>query len=423
MRAPSTRTGPFRRFRGPPLMIRNWSQGARERFVRAQNREPCLAPLDLRTPRPRGGLLRARAGPHARHRRRPSRNGRPRIRSAPSRRAAGGRRGARRPRPAGHAGEGAAGALALLRPAPVRRRQPSPAPPATSRRPGFSERDPVSTGVGGKKGTRKAPPVLNAAFPIYPVWFWDGRASSLAEQAKGPMENPVEMGMTHAGSRVRRARHSRLPALLRRGLRRRAHRRRPGRRGHRGLRGDAASPATRPTTAGTRATRRPSTRSRSRASASSSGKAACNQCHLGPNLTDSRFHNLGVGWRPPAPGADPASGFADPGRAKVTGKAADTGAFKTPTLRDVSRRAPYMHDGSVATLREAVLLYDRGGTPEPLALTRGEAPPPHGGAGRRAGRLPPGARRRGVPGRGAAQLPALTPRPVTRSVGVSCIRA
>jgi cytochrome c peroxidase len=95
------------------------------------------------------------------------------------------------------------------------------------------------------------------------------------------------------------------------------------------------------------------------------GKAACNQCHLGPNLTDSRFHNLGVGWRAPPPGADPATGFADPGRVKVTGQARDTGAFKTPTLRDVSRRAPYMHDGSVATLREAVELYDRGGLANP----------------------------------------------------------
>ena len=61
---------------------------------------------------------------------------------------------------------------------------------------GFSEAEPVSTGVHGRTGTRKAPPILNAAFPVYPVWFWDGRAASLQEQAKGPMENPVEMGMS-----------------------------------------------------------------------------------------------------------------------------------------------------------------------------------------------------------------------------------
>jgi cytochrome c peroxidase len=229
---------------------------------------------------------------------------------------------------------------------------------------GFSEREPVSTGVGGKKGNRKAPPVLNAAFPIYPVWFWDGRASSLADQAKGPMENPVEMGMTHAGI------ESAVRAI-------------PGYRryfaeafGDERIDVDRVAEAI----AAYEATRMSGNSAYDRWDAGDPkaldekqklgfqiffGKAACNQCHLGPNLTDSRFHNLGVGFRQPPPGADPASGFADPGRVKVTGRAADTGAFKTPTLRDVSRRAPYMHDGSVATLREAVLLYDRGGVPNP----------------------------------------------------------
>ena len=229
---------------------------------------------------------------------------------------------------------------------------------------GFSERDPVSTGVGGQKGNRKAPPVLNAAFPIYPVWFWDGRATSLVEQAKGPMENPVEMGMTHAGV------ESAVRAI-------------PGYRryfaeafGDERIDVDRVAEAI----AAYEATRMSGNSAYDRWDAGDPkaldekqrlgfriffGKAACNQCHLGPNLTDSRFHNLGVGFRPPPPGADPASGFADPGRVKVTGKPADTGAFKTPTLRDVSRRAPYMHDGSVATLREAVLLYDRGGVPNP----------------------------------------------------------
>jgi cytochrome c peroxidase len=59
----------------------------------------------------------------------------------------------------------------------------------------------------------------------------------------------------------------------------------------------------------------------------------------------------------------------------------DTGAFKTPTLRDVSRRAPYMHDGSVATLREAVATYDRGGGPRPAAAP--SSPRPRCGSGRR----------------------------------------
>jgi cytochrome c peroxidase len=229
---------------------------------------------------------------------------------------------------------------------------------------GFSERDPVSTGVRGQKGNRKAPPVLNAAFPIYPVWFWDGRASSLAEQAKGPMENPVEMGMTHAGIETTvRA----IPGYARYFAE---------------AFGDPRIDVDRvaEAIAAYEATRLSGNSAYDRWDAGDPaaldekqklgfriffGKAACNQCHLGPNLTDSRFHNLGVGWRAPPPGADPASGFADPGRVKVTGQARDTGAFKTPTLRDVSRRAPYMHDGSVATLRETVELYDRGGLANP----------------------------------------------------------
>jgi len=55
----------------------------------------------------------------------------------------------------------------------------------------------------------------------------------------------------------------------------------------------------------------------------------------------------------------------DLGRFKVTGEEADKGAFKTPILRDLLKTAPYMHDGSVATVEEVVDLYDRGGEPNP----------------------------------------------------------
>ena len=57
--------------------------------------------------------------------------------------------------------------------------------------------------------------------------------------------------------------------------------------------------------------------------------------------------------------------FADLGRFEVTGEDVDRGAFKTPTVREVTKRAPYMHDGSVATLREVVELYNRGGEANP----------------------------------------------------------
>jgi cytochrome c peroxidase len=89
------------------------------------------------------------------------------------------------------------------------------------------------------------------------------------------------------------------------------------------------------------------------------GKAECNQCHLGHNFTDSNFHNLGIGWD------DESKKFTDEGRFAISKKEEERGAFKTPGLRDVALHAPYMHDGSVATLRDVVLHYNKGGNPNP----------------------------------------------------------
>ena len=88
-------------------------------------------------------------------------------------------------------------------------------------------------------------------------------------------------------------------------------------------------------------------------------KAACSQCHFGQNFTDSRFHNLGVGWNAET------QTFADEGRFVVSGDSADLGAFKTPTLRECTKHAPFMHDGSMATLLEVVEHYDDGGHTNP----------------------------------------------------------
>jgi cytochrome c peroxidase len=73
-------------------------------------------------------------------------------------------------------------------------------------------------------------------------------------------------------------------------------------------------------------------------------------------------------------------GKPQPGRQAVTGDAADLGAFKTPTLRGLTETAPYMHDGSIATLEEVVEFYQRGGNPnsnldtimQPLELSEAE---------------------------------------------------
>ncbi len=231
---------------------------------------------------------------------------------------------------------------------------------ATCHRPehAFSEPTPHSIGVNGQVGTRKAPTFVNGAWPFSAVFFWDGRATSLIEQAQGPMENPLEMGMTHE-----------LVVTTVAGI--------PGyRRAFAQVYGDetidiervaeaiAAYEATR--LSGNSPWDRYQDGDQSALSAAAAlgaelffDKAACATCHVGWNFTDSQFHNLGIGWDPVR------RAFADSGRVKVTGEPADTGAFKTPTLREVTKHAPYMHDGSIPTLREAVEHYNRGGTPNP----------------------------------------------------------
>jgi cytochrome c peroxidase len=99
------------------------------------------------------------------------------------------------------------------------------------------------------------------------------------------------------------------------------------------------------------------------------GKARCAGCHSGWTFSDGSFHDIGA-----AQGADIGRGRLFPSSVKLRY------AFKTPTLRDVARRAPYMHDGSVPTLEAVIDLYDRGGVERPsrseligpLALTDAE---------------------------------------------------
>jgi len=88
-------------------------------------------------------------------------------------------------------------------------------------------------------------------------------------------------------------------------------------------------------------------------------KAKCTNCHVGFLLTDLQFHNVGIGLVDGKP--------KDVGRFANSKIEKDTGAFKTPTLRDVARRsAPYFHDGSVATLEEAVKFMVGGGADNPF---------------------------------------------------------
>jgi len=86
------------------------------------------------------------------------------------------------------------------------------------------------------------------------------------------------------------------------------------------------------------------------------GKARCSNCHAGVLLTDLQYHNTGIGLE----GKEP-----DLGRHRVTKAERDRGAFKTPTLLEIGKSAPYFHNGSVATLEEAVDLMLAGGIDNP----------------------------------------------------------
>jgi cytochrome c peroxidase len=86
-----------------------------------------------------------------------------------------------------------------------------------------------------------------------------------------------------------------------------------------------------------------------------SARTACSSCHVAPLFTDNAWHNLAV------PQVGPKA--VDNGRADVTGNPADTGAFKTPMLRNIEQTGPYMHDGVFGTLEQVVAFYVAGGGP------------------------------------------------------------
>jgi len=88
-------------------------------------------------------------------------------------------------------------------------------------------------------------------------------------------------------------------------------------------------------------------------------QGSCASCHAGFNFSDSLFHDIGIGWN-----AETRT-FADEGRLAVSHDPQDRGRFKTPGLRDVDKHPPYMHDGSLATLRDVVEYYNRGGNQHP----------------------------------------------------------
>jgi cytochrome c peroxidase len=224
----------------------------------------------------------------------------------------------------------------------------------------FANNRQVAIGIDGRPGTRNVPTLVNRGYGG--SFFWDGRASSLEEQALEPIRNPLELGSRVSDVVQRIASVSSYRVAFHAAF---------GKEPNPDDLARALASFVRTIVAGDSAFDRAMDREPDAMSASARrglelflGKANCWLCHRGPTLSDEQFHNTGVAWRPATRAG---SGVpSDLGRAAVTGKAEDRGAFKTPTLREVVRTAPYMHDGSFRTLNDVVEYYDRGGQPNPV---------------------------------------------------------
>jgi cytochrome c peroxidase len=239
----------------------------------------------------------------------------------------------------------------------------------------------TSAGFQGFVLPRNSPTILNVAFKTEE--FWDGRLPTLEAQVQGALTGPPEMGFgdvdgapaklktlpeyaplfrsafgdeTISMDRVAKAIASfeRTLVTLNAPI-------------DRFLAGDATAFSD----------------SAKRGWALFNSKASCNQCHsfssASPLFSDAKYHNIGVGVTRSDFAQLARSALKDPGvletsksptkaelgRFAVTRKETDLGAFRTPPLRNAALTAPYMHDGSVATLRDVIEFYDRGGNQSP----------------------------------------------------------
>jgi cytochrome c peroxidase len=243
---------------------------------------------------------------------------------------------------------------------------------------GYSAHTKTGVGIAGQEGGRNSPVAYNRI--LSGPQFWDGRADSLEAQAVGPIANPIEMGFTHEGVVKRLGenpvyskqfekifgeltidRVGQAIAAFERVLVTAPSPYDYGEqmRTFEGL--DAEDIAEDADLAAKYAETVAFLEKNPMSEAAKRGrdiffteKGNCTACHVGANLADEKYHNLGVGMDKENP---------DLGRFVVTKDPKDTGAFKTPTIRNVALTAPYMHDGSQGTLEEVVEWYDKGGHP------------------------------------------------------------
>ena len=211
----------------------------------------------------------------------------------------------------------------------------------------WAEDEPTSTGIDEQVGDKNSPTVINAAYAD--VQFWDGRAASLEEQALGPIENPIEMGhdleelvpqlneiagyrerfQAVFGTDVTSEGIAKAIAAFERTVL-------SGNSPYDQYKAGDESALTEAQKRGLQAFE----------------DIGCSSCHTSALFSNYKFYNAGIGMNKEPP---------DEGRMAVTGDERDLGKFRVPSLREVANTAPYYHDGSVATLEEAVALMTDGG--------------------------------------------------------------
>jgi cytochrome c peroxidase len=215
---------------------------------------------------------------------------------------------------------------------------------------GWSDGLPRTIGDGQKELGRHSPTIINSGY--FDIQMWDGRKKSLEDQARGPIAASVEMNQDY-DELIRELKAlpgyvSRFDKVF----------------GKNALTIDNIAKAIATFERSVISKNAPYDKywagDKSAMSASAVngmnvffGKAKCAICHNGPVFTDSGFHNIGV---------KPAGLLkVDLGRYNESKDDFDKGAFKTPGLRDITKSAPYMHNGSEATLQDVIEFYDRGG--------------------------------------------------------------
>jgi len=229
----------------------------------------------------------------------------------------------------------------------------------------FTDRRSVSVGIEGRSGSRNAPSLVNIAYQK--LFFWDGGSLTLEHQVFGPLEDANEMDADLAAVLERLEENTFYRELFER-----AFNESPG---LRTLTQALASYQRTIRSGGSRYDRYMAgdthalTVEEKRGKGLFEGRARCSRCHHGFLLSDHSFENNGLVIM-----------NADSGRARITLQPEDYGRFKVPSLRNVERTAPYMHDGRIATLKAVIEHYNQGGMSvrgqhvaiRPLALTEAE---------------------------------------------------